>query len=455
MKNPGRARPLAGRITRRMILVQLVTLACFFGLILIPVFIVPLVSGVRNVHPQDPRLVDILERSLDYPEGGSLTLDQQPDLTRIIESYPDFWYQATTRDHQVVRYGDVPPEIARTGTTLDGIVSLQVIIETETESPPAILIRTVQKPGGPVQVAVGGGPTLGLSAIIQTITMGLMVTTFVVLAIASALTIPRLIRRELRGLNTAAAAAEAIDVDQRGIRIPESGLPAEVLTLVRAVNEALERLDDAHSRRERFLADAAHELRTPIAILSARIETAEPFAEKQKLLADVTRLGDLTNQLLDVQRLTLGDPDFVPIDLVELAASVVADLAPLAIAGGYELELDAPDDAVRVNGDHGSLSRALTNIVRNAINHGGNRGRILITVTRPATITVTDDGPGIPLDEQDLVFEPFHRSRPSSEGAGLGLSLVQNIVRTHGGEVTVGSSPTGGARFDMSLPPAS
>src|SRR5690606_14836514 len=166
-------------------------------------------------------------------------------------------------------YGPVPREVAGSTTALEGIVSMQVIIETETESPPAILIRTVQKPGGAVQIALGGGPTLGLSAIIQIITIVLMIATFLVLALASGLTIPKLIRRELRGLNTAAGAAETIDVDQRGIRIPESGLPSEVLTLVHAVNEALERLDDAHSRRERFLADAAHELRTPIAIISA------------------------------------------------------------------------------------------------------------------------------------------------------------------------------------------
>ncbi len=437
-----------------MIFVQMITLASFFGLILIPVFIVPLLSGVKNVHPPDPRLVDIIQRSIDYPEGGKLVVQPQPELQRLSEAYPDFWYQAATADGQVVRFGPVPKEIVSSGSNLDGIVSLQVIIETEAGGPPAFMMRTVPKPGGPVQVSLGGGPTLGLSAIIQSITIFLMVATFVVLALASGFTIPRLIRRELRGLSAAASAAETIDVDQRGIRIPEAGLPSEVLTLVHAVNEALERLDDAHSRRERFLADAAHELRTPIAIMSARIETAEPFAEKQKLLADVTRLAELTNQLLDVQRLTLSAPQFAPVDLVDLATDVVADMAPLAIAAEYELELDAPDDPVVVSGDLGSLTRGLTNVVRNAINHGGNRGRILIAITPPATIAVSDDGPGIPQGERDLVFEPFHRSKPSSDGAGLGLSLVQNIVRSHGGEITVGSSSTGGARFEITLPPA-
>lgn len=435
-----------------MIVVQMITLASFFGLILIPVIIVPLLSGVKNVHPPDPRLVDIIQRSISFPPGGKLVVDPEDELTALAETHPDFWYQASTKDGQIARFGPVPPEVVASSSSLEDIVSMQVIIETESESPPAIMMRTVQKPGGPVQVSLGGGPTLGLSAIIQGVTIFLMVATFIVLALASGFSIPRLIRRELRGLNAAADAAATIDVDQRGIRIPEADLPSEVLTLVHAVNEALERLDDAHSRRERFLADAAHELRTPIAIMSARIETAAPFPEQERLMGDVTRLAELTNQLLDVQRLALSEPEFAPIDLVDLAAGVVADLAPLAIAAGYELELAAPDDPVVINGDHGSLQRAITNIVRNAITHGGNRGRILVTVAMPGNVIVSDDGAGVAPDERSLVFEPFRRSKPSSDGAGLGLSLVQNIVLSHNGEITVGSSLSGGARFEITLP---
>ena len=445
-------RPLAIGLTRRMIFVQLITLASFFGLILIPVFILPLMSGVKNVHPPDPRLVTIIQRSIEFSENGTLSVNPQEDLTRLAQTYPDLWYQATARDGQVVRFGPVPAEILGAGSSLQGVVSLQVFIETETEAPPAFMVRTVDTPGGPMQVALGGGPTLGLSSIIQAITIFLMVATFIALAIASGYAIPRLIRRELRGLNAAAEAAETINVEQRGIRIPEADLPTEVQTLVHAVNEALERLDDAHSRRERFLADAAHELRTPIAVMSARIETAEPFAERPKLMADVTRLAELTNQLLDVQRLTLSEPQFAPLDLAELAAGVVADLAPLAIAGGYELELDAPDQPVTIEGDQGSLQRALTNVVRNAITHGGNRGRILVSVTPPGTVAIADDGPGIPPEERELAFEPFHRLKPSSEGAGLGLSLVRNIVRSHKGEISLTSSPSGGAKLEIRLP---
>lgn len=450
-------KPLAQRLTRRMIRVQLLTLALFFGLVLLPVFVLPIVSGARNVHPPDPSVLPAIESSLKIDDAGQLVLTPSSGLEKLKAAYPAFWFIAvTTESGAFVTSGPIPAEAEALRKGLKDIVSLQMMMELESGSPatvsPTILVRTVELSGGTVKIALGGGPTLGVSQIIQALTLTLMVTTFLVLAVASAVAIPRFIRREMSGLSAAAEAAGNIDVNQRGIRIPEAGLPAEVLTLVHAVNEALERLDDAHSRRERFLAAAAHELRTPIAVLSARIETSEPFEGRQKLLADVIRLGEMTNQLLDVQRLTLSDPVFMPIDLVELGAAVVAELAPLAITGGYELELEAPDVPVMIEGDPGSLHRAVLNLVRNAISHGGNRGRITVTVVEQGAISVGDEGPGIPAGEEERIFEPFHRATPSSDGAGLGLSLVDNIVRRNRGSVAVSRSPSGGARFTLVFP---
>lgn len=448
-------RPLAHRLTRRMIRVQLITLGLFFGLVLLPVFVLPIASGARNVHPPNPSVVPVIEGSLSI-EGGQLTLTPSAALEKLAADYPAFWFMAVPTDgSSMVSLGPLPEEAEAIRNGLNDIVSLQVMMELSTDGPdtsPTMLVRTVDLPGGTVKIALGGGPTLGVPEIIQGLTLTLMIATFIVLAIASAIAIPRFIRLEMRGLSAASAAAASIDVNQRGIRIPEGDLPAEVLTLVHAVNEALERLDEAHSRRERFLADAAHELRTPIAVLLARIETAEPFKERQRLLADVSRLGELTNQLLDVQRLTLAEPVLIPVDLVELGAAVVGDLAPLAIAAGYGLELDAPDVPVTVAADPGSLYRAVANLVRNAISYAGNRGRIVITVRESRMIEVSDDGPGIPSGEEAKIFEPFHHSTPSSDGAGLGLSLVDSIVRRHGASIAVGRSASGGARFTIVFP---
>ena len=435
-----------------MIHVQLITLAVVFGLILLPVVVLPLVSGGRGSNPPDPSVLPVVEGSLSITPAGELAFSASPALDRLAERYPSFWFMAVPLDDgPEITFGPIPPEAEPLRTGIKDIVSMQVTMELASGSP-TLLVRSLSLDGRTIKVALGGGPTLGVPQIIQSFTLVLMVATFLVLAFASAIAIPRFIRQELRGLSTAATAAAAIDVSQRGIRIPEADLPSEIMVLVRAVNAALERLDDAHSRRERFLADAAHELRTPIAVLLARIESAEPFKDRDRLLADVNRLGELTNQLLDVQRLTLSEPVFIAVDLRELAETVVADLAPLAIAAGYDLELEALDTPVTVQADPGSLYRALANLVRNAISHGGKRGRITVTVRAPAIIEVTDDGPGIPEGEEERIFDPFHRSTPSSEGAGLGLSLVDSIVRRHRGSIATGRSSTGGARFTIILP---
>ena len=175
----------------------------------------------------------------------------------------------------------------------------------------------------------------------------------------------------------------------------------------------------------RFLADAAHELRTPIAILSTRVASLEPGPEKTYLLEDATRLSVMAGQLLDLQRLDQQADTFAAIDLVAVARQVVLDLAPLAFAAGYEMSFEHEDETTVMNGDQTSIERALTNLVQNAIDHGRRRGTILVRVTAAGLIEVCDDGDGIPPDEREQILEPFRRLHPGGRGAGLGLDLVQ------------------------------
>jgi signal transduction histidine kinase len=133
---------------------------------------------------------------------------------------------------------------------------------------------------------------------------------------------------------------------------------------------------------------------------------------------------------------------------------VAADLAPLAIAAGYELALDNAAECIETMGDHAGLERALTNLVQNAIQHGGRRGTITIQVGLPATLSVTDEGDGIPADQRALIFEPFYRLTPRDRGAGLGLNMVREIARLHGGQVAVLDGPNGGTCLRLALPPA-
>jgi signal transduction histidine kinase len=153
----------------------------------------------------------------------------------------------------------------------------------------------------------------------------------------------------------------------------------------------------------------------------------------------VARLSNLAEQMLDIQRLD-AEKTNERVDLGVLARRVAADLAPLLIASAHAIEVQI-EDASSLRGDAGAIERAMTNLVQNAIEHGGHH--VILRVTGSG-FEVEDDGPGIPFEERDRVFEPFHRLRPRSTGSGLGLNLVQQIIERHDGRVSILSAPGGG-----------
>lgn len=247
--------------------------------------------------------------------------------------------------------------------------------------------------------------------------------------------VPIIIGRALKGVGKTISQASEIDETRLGERLPKDEVVEELHPLVDGINAALGRIDAGMSRYQRFLANAAHELRTPVAILQTRIENLDSSPERERLMLDVIRLGATAEQLLDFERFS-GAETVEDVDLVALCEAVAAEIAPLAIAAGYELGFEAGTARHVAQGDYASLERAVTNLAMNAIQHGNGKGRILIEVTETGTIEISDEGPGIPVDQRDKVFEPFYRVTPKSTGAGLGLSLVRQIAASHRGEVS-------------------
>lgn len=441
---------LARKLTRKMIQVQLITLALFFGLGVFPTVVAPVIDFLGDAQPLDPKVTATFAHSIVDVEGDQINYVATRDLEQLRAQTPGIWFLARTQSGATAVLGNVPDMYRE----IEDHLWLLEAVEVRTTDPAygSLLVRTEQSPVGTVRVMTGGGPTVGVAGIIKRVSGTLALAIVFVLGLASAITIPRIVRREMRGLQAVANQAQLIDINARGTRLPTDELPDEVQPLVKAVNDGLARLDDSYAKRERFLADSAHELRTPIAILQTRIEMAEPFPEQAQLLVDAARLASLAGQLLDLQRMDLGNTDFEPLELGDLAGNVVGDLAPLAIAAGYELSLNAPDDPVMIDGDSSSLSRALTNVIQNAIAYGGKKGEITVDVGRDGSISVSDDGPGIPISERDRVFEPFYRVKPAAHGAGLGLNLVEAIVRRHHGHITIADAPSGGACIIISLP---
>jgi signal transduction histidine kinase len=269
---------------------------------------------------------------------------------------------------------------------------------------------------------------------------------FLVMALVSLIAIPWIVRRSLAGVTRTAREAEQIDADRRGMRLSEEQVPDEIAPLVRAVNDALGRLDEGYERQRRFIASAAHELRTPIAILRVKIDAAQE-ASTRRLGSDLERLANLAEQMLDVQRLDSSSHQ-EKLDLAALVRRVAADLAPLLIAADRSIEVTV-DCAQPILGDAGAIERVVTNLVQNAIHHGGRH--VTVRVLGP-TFEIEDDGHGIPSEARERVFEPFYRLQPQLSGGGLGLHLVKQVVEHHGGKVLLLDAPNGGTIARVTFP---
>jgi signal transduction histidine kinase len=258
------------------------------------------------------------------------------------------------------------------------------------------------------------------------------------------------IRAGLRPLRLASAAARRIGPGAPGVRLPAAGLPLELAPLVGAVNDALERLERGLEVQRRFAGDAAHALRTPLAVLAARVESLGDRPGLAPLREDADRLARLVDQMLQLARLDGLAPDVSGrFDLRAVAADVVAALAPLAGQSGVDLALSGGEGGLPVRGDGAGVDLALQNLVHNAILHAPSGTEVEIVLSVPATVRVLDRGPGVPETARGAIFERFHTGRPG--GAGLGLAIVAGVAAAHGGAAWAEARDGGGAVFGLRL----
>jgi len=261
------------------------------------------------------------------------------------------------------------------------------------------------------------------------------------------------VRSSLTPVRAASQQAAAITPSRTDLRLETSNIPAEIAPLVNAVNGALDRLQAGFDAQRRFTGDAAHELRTPLAILTAGLEALPDGAAVDRLRGDLARMARLVDQLLRVARL-----DAVPLerseraDLRVVASAVVEQLAPWAVARGRTLALDAPDSAIWIRCNRDALESAIRNLVENAVTRTAPATEVLVTVCTDPAISVIDHGAGIASSDRARIFERFWRAPgQTSPGAGLGLSIVAEVARLHGGKVLVEDTAGGGATFILRL----
>lgn len=421
------------------LIVQLVTLLVM-SVALIAIALRADVGGLYT----DETITPVIAGAVIRGGNGGLSIQPTAELTALQRETPDLWFVAEDQAGYRVTYGRIPSEYA----SLVGVLRSVGYAHLRDRRPPyrlSAVIRQEMSPAGPVTI-LGHGKLTGLTFTVLMASNVLVIPIIAIFAAIAALLIPWIVRRSLAGVNRIAAEAGQIDPDVRGWRLRDEEVPSEIAPLVRAVNDALARLDEAYDRQRRFIASAAHEIRTPIAIIRTKIDASGEVALR-RLSGDVDRLANLAEQLLDLERIDTR-PRMQTVDLAPLARRVIGELAPLAIASDRTIEIEC-DHPSTIQSDRGAIERVLVSLIHNAIDHGGPR---IIVRVAGTTLAVEDDGDGIPAEARTKVLEPFYRLKPRSTGAGLGLNLVKQIVERLRGRLSITAAVPTGTIVEVWLP---
>ena len=279
-----------------------------------------------------------------------------------------------------------------------------------------------------------------------------------------------IVRKSLAPLGRFSATIESITHKNLDERIDIRLTVRELAGIARSFNDMLDRLHHVFESQKRLVADASHELKTPLAVIRTQCDVTlqmerspAEYGEALRTIRTETRnITRLVNDLLSLARLDAGlvaATDFAPVQVLDLADHAVRLTAPLATRQGVRVTV-AVDDTLLVRGVRPSLEEALLNLVENAVRYNHAGGEVAITAVShesgQVVIAVKDSGIGIGAADRERIFERFYRAAAvrSSDGSGLGLSIVKAIIEAHGGRIQVSSEPGMGSTFTLLLPAA-
>ena len=343
-----------------------------------------------------------------------------------------------------------------------GVIDVDQVagIPGELGEPYAIVVEGARAPGGAQYVVVVGTPLDVEAKTVRTATILLALGASALLALLLFL-ISRAVQQALRPVERIRSeVARITQVRGRGqITVPPTG--DEIARLAETMNLMLARLEQSDATTRRFISDASHELRSPLATIRAAIEvspsgTAHPDPTRDEVIhGEALRMQRLVDDLLTLAKADDGLP--LNLDEVDVDDLLEAEVRRLRATG--DVPVEATIAAARVLGDRAQLSQALRNLVDNAARH--TEGGVQLAVSSVAddvVVMVDNDGPPIPEDRRELVFDRFARLEESRErdsgGSGLGLAIVRTIVTAHGGTVRATQTPSGRCRFEITLPAA-
>lgn len=433
---------LRWRFTLSFIALQIFAIAVSFALVLYSASSLPRDEALPSVWLSKD-IADSVMRGAD----GRAVFVPSPSLARTIDAWPSLWFLVEDFGGTIARHGDVPAEIIEAAPFLRSFRSVE--LRGYVDAPERLgRVERIDTEIGEATMFAGGASMTehGIMFWIGNIAIAVPAA---ILALITLLGVPWVTRWSLRSLDELTGRMARVDYAARGEAVEADGLPSEMRPVVEGINMALRRLDEGFERTERFFVNAAHELRTPIAVLQIRIDTLAESEEERSLKRSVKRLTALAQQLLELETDRQKPRERRDVDLCALVSKVVADLAPLAVDAGYEIAFDCDAALVTRLADEAALERAFGNLIRNAIQYGGGTGEIAVRVAEDGAVSVHDEGIGIPPDRSGLIFEPFYRISPQGAGSGLGLAMVRQIVESHGGRIAHAPNGDRGSIFTV------
>ncbi len=226
------------------------------------------------------------------------------------------------------------------------------------------------------------------------------------------------------------------------------------MPLTTALNAALDKIAGNMEVQRRFMNNVAHELRTPLTVMRGRIDALPNDQMRLALTTDVSRLTTIVSSMLQLARLHSTDLPFEPLQLSGIARAVLADLAPLILSNGADVALEEEGDCRSlIEANEPTVRAAIANLVDNALRHAQAKSTILVRVIDGAVVEVSDDGIGIDASDRSQAAEPFNRMSPHSTGAGLGLTIVRDIMAAHSGTLAILGRSDGGTTVRLVFPP--
>ena len=415
----------------------------------------------------DGELAEIARELLLHvrPVGGKLDLELSAEEERILllDQYDQVYYAVHTADGRILAGNPALPqpaararhgEMTFTDAALDGE---RVRVGALYSAPPT-------RAGGDEVVVEVAETLVKRHRLVETLLLGVALPQLILVLVTGALAWLGVRRglAPLENLRQAVAARSHVDMSP----VAADNVPGEVSPLVAEVNELMQRLSGVLDFQNRFIADTAHQLRTPVAGLKAHIEVAlreQDLPQTRRALAHLytsaERLSRLVSQLLSLARNepnSVRKANFAPLDLNKLAFETTTEWVTEAYKRNIDLGFEGAERPVTINGDAVRLAELINNLVDNAVRYTDDGGRVTVRISAAdrAKLSVSDDGPKIPVAERARVFERFHRLLGTrAEGSGLGLAIVREIATLHEAEITLEDDTDGvGNTFTVSFP---